>query len=371
MKKILAIICAVAIALSAAIIPAFAENEGFEKAADAVKNMRVGWNLGNTLDSFGAWIKQSTQSRPVDYETAWNNPVTTNEIIAMVKDAGFGAVRVPVTYSQHVDAEGNIETAWLDREEEIVNYVLNNGMYCIINMHHDTGTDGWLHATKTGYDETAAKFAKMWKQIAERFSGYGDKLLFEGFNEILDENNEWNTPKQDAYDIVNSLNQLFVDTVRATGGNNAERNIVVTTYAAAHNSAVLRGFVLPTDTADGHLIAEVHSYSPWNFTSTTATWTKMTDKWTQQLAAEIAQTYKSISTRFSTDNVPVIVGEFGSEDKSNTADRAQWAKCVVAQAAKNGVVCFYWDTGTFRLLDRDNMVLLYPEIVTAIIEAAK
>ncbi len=371
MKKMLAVICALTLALSALVIPALAEGAEFESAADAVKNMRTGWNLGNTLDSHGAWIKQSAAGAPSNYETAWGNPVTTNELIATVKEAGFGAVRVPVTYAQHLDAEGNIDSAWLDRIEEIIGYVLNNDMYCLINVHHDTGAEGWMHATKTGYDETAAKFKKIWEQVSARFIGYGDKLLFEGYNEILDENNEWNTPKQEAYDAANSLNQLFVDTVRASGGNNAVRNIIVTTYAGAHNAAVLKGFVLPTDSAENHIIAEVHSYAPWKFTSTTATWTVMTDKWTNQLASEIAQTYKSISERFSADGVPVIVGEYGSEDKNNTEDRAKWAKCVVAQAAKYGIVCFYWDTGSFGLLDRKNMTWLYPEILSSIMEAAE
>ena len=367
MKRFLALICLVSLMLPCR---ALAENAEWETAAEAVRHMRIGWILANTFDSYGGWIATSTKATPTDFETAWGNPVTTRELIHCVKDAGFGAVRVPVTFAQHIDESGRIEQAWLDRVAEVVGYVLDEGLYCVLNTHHDTGVDGWLHATRTDCDATRARFVTLWTQLATRFEPCGERLIFESFNEILDEKNEWNTPAPEALAIVNEFNQAFVDAVRATGGNNARRNLAVNTYAAANTPLVLGGFALPTDAVEGRLMAQVHSYDPWAFTSKSATWTAMTDVWSPaRYPAQLVELYNRLDETFLQKGIPVIVGEFGSEDKNNTADRAQWAQCVVKIAAKHGIPCFYWDTSTFALLDRRTLTWTYPEIVAAMMDA--
>ncbi len=361
MKRALAILLALCLLLGSA---AMAETS-WESAQDALKGMRIGWNLGNTLDSNGAWIAKQGGT-PRHYETAWGNPATTPEIIQAVKDAGFGAVRVPVTFREHLDESGIIQPAWLSRMEEIVNYVLDAGMYCILNVHHDTGAEGWLRASSANFEQNSERYAGIWKQVSERFADYGEKLLFEGFNEMLDEKSEWNNPSADSLDAINRYNQLFVDTVRASGGNNARRNLVLTTYAAGSSQHLLDAFVVPTDTAEGHLIAEVHSYEPWGFNSADVDWTPMTDQWNDGFTQMLKAQYDRLGKASAEKGIPVIMGEFGNQDKKNPDQYTQFASLSIRFAKENGVVCFYWDDGgNFILLNRRTREWLRPDFVQA------
>ena len=253
--------------------------EDFESATQAVSNMKIGWNLGNTLDAFNDATK-----RTLDSETCWGQPTTKAELFPMFKNAGFGAIRVPVTWSNHMDSNGKVDEAWMARVKEVVDYVINAGMYCILNVHHDTGTDAWIVADMDNYTANKSKFEYLWQQIATEFRGYDEHLLFEGYNEMLDANNSWSyassknsgsydaTAATSAYNAINSYAQSFVSTVRATGGNNAMRNLIVNTYAACcgmgtwntHLQDPLTQMALPTDNAAGHIIFEVHSYPSLN-----------------------------------------------------------------------------------------------------------
>ena len=168
-----------------------AEAADFETAKEAVKNMGVGWNLGNTLDANDA---TKSWNSTAEHETCWGQPVTKPELIKMMKEAGFGAIRVPVTWYQEIDADGKINEAWMNRVKEVVDYVIREGLYCIINVHHDTGADGstfksWIKADEANYTQNRAKFENIWKQIAQTFKDYDQHLLFEGYNEMLDANN--------------------------------------------------------------------------------------------------------------------------------------------------------------------------------------
>ena len=201
-----------------------AETAEFETAADAVKKMTAGWNLGNTLDAFSTDVAPGS---PTDaYETCWGEPVAEEFLIKQFKDKGFDVVRVPVTWWQHMDEEGTVDSVWMARVETVVNYVLNNGMYCIVNVHHDTGAhaDSWIKADSANYEANHERFKKLWTQIAVHFRDYGEKLLFEGYNEMLTGTTpdaEWAEPKNLAnLEVVNKYAQDFVTTVRATGGNN-------------------------------------------------------------------------------------------------------------------------------------------------------
>ena len=206
-----------------------AEAADFETAKDAVKNMGVGWNLGNTLDAC------SGSAQGLESETYWGQPQTRPELMKMMKEAGFSAIRVPVTWYNHMDADGKVDEAWMKRVHEIVDYVINQGMYCIVNVHHDTG-DGsqWLHASTKTYNSNKAKFESLWRQIGNEFRDYDQKLLFEAYNEMLDDGNRWNEPgAQDGYDAINKYAKSFVTIVRGTGGNNKQRNLIVNTYSAS------------------------------------------------------------------------------------------------------------------------------------------
>ncbi len=238
-----------------------------ESAVNAVKNMGLGTNFGNCMDAVD--INKSMDKNSVkDFETCWGQVPTTKAMVDFLKKNGFNAVRIPVTWFQHMKEDGTVDEAWMNRVQEIVDYVIDNGMYCILNVHHDTGADPddgsykhWIKADEANYKENKQRFESLWTQIATRFKNYDQHLVFEGYNEMLDASNTWNAPKSSSsYKGLNGYAQSFVDAVRATGGNNETRNLIVNTYAAATGDDVLSNLTLPTDKVEGHLAVEVHTY---------------------------------------------------------------------------------------------------------------
>ena len=315
--------------------------EGWEKAADAVLGMRVGWNLGNTLDAHDpSWKGRSVTA----FETGWGQPVTKPELLQMCSDAGFGAIRVPVTWNLHMAEDYTVDELWMSRVEEVVNYVLDAGMYCILNVHHDTGTDGWLRADASVYADTRERFISLWKQIAGRFNDYGTKLLFESFNEMLDANNQWNYPASaGSYDYINKYNQDFVTTVRSTGGNNRYRNLVVNDYCASSDAKAFEALAVPNDSVDDHLIAEFHSYSPYMFAMYEGSDAQQT--WADWCEKEVADQIDAIAAIGRKKGIPVIIGEYGTTAQQPVRpeeDIAKQAVCYVRNCKKNNMACFYW-----------------------------
>ncbi len=351
--------------------------QSFETATEAVTNMRLGWNLGNTLESNSGdvnnmWIERYTSRRPSDYETAWGQPVTRSELFALFKEAGFNAIRVPITWYPHMEAKfttspwnpetdpigTQIQAAWMQCVHEVVDYVISKGMYCIINVHHDTGTSNthWLIADETNYAQEHERFEAVWTQIANEFRDYDEHLLFEGYNEMLDANNSWSyassenagkyssTAASAAYNAINSYAQSFVNAVRATGGNNAQRNLIVNTYAAccgmgtwnSHLQDPLKQMQLPTDNASGHLIFEVHSYPSLNNGLNSA-------------KSSIDQMMAAVEAHLASKGAPVIFGEWGVPDDENendytnkNADMQAFVRYFVEQAKARGFGTFYW-----------------------------
>ena len=340
MKKILLLVCSVMLCTSI-------EAASFETAKDAVKNMGVGWNLGNTLDANDA---TKTWKTTAEHETCWGQPVTKPELLKMMKEAGFGAIRVPITWYQEMDADGKVNDAWMKRVKEVVDYVIDNGMYCIINVHHDTGADSgnyksWLKASTSSYNTNKAKYEGLWKQIAEQFKDYDQKLLFESYNEMLDEKNTWNEPvdKTDGYKAINSYAKSFVTTVRATGGNNKDRNLVVNTYSASSTPDAMQNLDLPEES--NHIIFQIHSYPNWQNKS--------------NAKKEIDNLISNIKSKLL-DRAPVIVGEYAtfttwpSELDYYAKDKevALYAMDYLIQKTKeNGIGTFYWmgmSDGSYR-----------------------
>lgn len=335
---------------------------GWETAAVAVSNIKIGWNLGNTLDSNGTWI---TSEDPKDTETAWGNPVTTPELIQAIKDGGFNAVRVPVTWWQHMDDNWMVKEAWMNRVEEVVNYVLDAGMYCILNVHHDTGQSdvAWLKADLDNYEEINTKFASLWTQVAERFNSYDEKLLFAGYNEMLDKNQSWTSTDESGYKALNQLAQVFVTTVRATGGNNVARNLIVNTYSSDPGEKTVSNFILPTDQYPNHLITEVHVYAPGNFTNIGGE--DDTSVWTADGERELDEIMTRLNDYFVSKGIPVIIGEFGAHDKDNESEQAKYASYFVKAAKQHNIASFWW----FDLIDRTTYQWTFPQVKDAIINA--
>ena len=363
--------------------------DSWETAADAVKNMGVGWNLGNTLESNSGdvenmWIEASN----TNYEDAWGQAPATRELIHMFKEAGFNAIRVPVTwyphmgnfkatiYNQHWEKSAwlestnyQVDAAWMARVKEVVGYVLEEDMYCILNVHHDTGTatTAWLRADQSVYAAVRDRYCSLWTQIATAFESYGPKLLFESFNEMLDATNTWNYASKEADDVINAYNADFVATVRATGGNNANRNLVLNTYAASPDERAVKDFKLPEDSAQDHLLAEVHSYAPYNFAFDT--------QWPQEVFdancdKEVRSIMDGLGKNFVAKGIPCILGEYGADTgKRAEAELAKQAACYVSQGAKYHIACFYWMGLSDGKEDRSAPRWTKPALKDAILQA--
>lgn len=342
-----------------------------ETATDAVKNMGLGWNLGNTLDANYSNQKPTDDTywggQDITSETWWGQPVTKPALMKMMKEAGFGAIRVPVTWFNHMDKNGKVNEAWMKRVHEVVDYVIDNDMYCIINVHHDTGADdsnghvSWLKADATYYNNYKEKYEYLWKQIAEEFKDYDKHLLFESFNEMLDGKNSWcfasyNTSSRydatistNGYKAINDYAQLFVNTVRATGSNNASRNLIVNTYAAAcgegnymwntHLNEPLTNMNIPTDKVNNHIIFEVHCYPSLTNNGSA--------KSISTINNETDNTIKNLKEKLVSKGAPVIFGEWGpnsgNEDYNNRHDlMLQFIDHFVKETKANGIGTFYW-----------------------------
>ena len=364
------------------------DSEGFETAVSAVANMRIGWNLGNTLDTHSGkaenmWIESSTKRQSSDYETGWGQALTTRALIHMFKLAGFNAIRVPVTWYPHFGSvtvkDGvwdkstwrgyGINKEWMARVKEIVGYVLDEGMYCIVNVHHDTGaaTTTWLTADVAEYENYKQRYEELWTRIANEFTDYDDHLLFEAYNEMLDPYNSWcfasmsapggydSSVANSAYNAINKYAQSFVDVVRATGGNNSRRNLIVTTYGACsgegnwnvHLQDPLTNMKLPTDAVSDHIIFEVHTY-PDIKNITTAK---------QSIDAMISQ----LQSKLVSKGAPLIFGEWGPSgiedfDYANNMDKlVEFATYFVEKTKAAGMGTFYWmslSDGTDRAIPR-------------------
>jgi len=358
-------------------------------ASDVVQEMGAGWNLGNTLDSIDnrkrgivSGLRDNIPAAAF-YETYWGNPVTTPEMIASVAEMGFGAVRVPVTWSDHLDEDFNIRLEWLARVEEIVNYVLDNDMYCIINLHHDTGSGSWpwLRADPDKIEWMEEKLAKVWTQIAEHFKYYSHRLLFESFNEILDVDSRWGNPDRESLRAVNRLNQVFVNTVRSTGSNNAERFLVVKPYAARTSADLLDAFKIPEDSVKDKLILGVHVYGEAGFIAN-PNWTAVYSDWDRVRDGHIIEErLQKLADNFLKNGFPVIITEYGAVNKNNTVDRINYAVHFAETAKQYGIAGFWWDDGgraenaefveNHALFDRYRNRWFFPEIAEAIVNAAR
>ncbi|BFM21359.1 cellulase family glycosylhydrolase [Gilvimarinus japonicus] len=338
-------------------------------AVELTDEMGVGWNLGNTLDAIGG-------------ETAWGNPLTTQTLIDAVKAAGFDTIRVPVAWSKFSDAQNFvIESSWMNRVEEVVNYALDADMYVIMNIHWD---EGWMQPTYAEQEYVNDRLATMWTQIANHFESYDDRLLFAGTNEVMVDG-DYGTPTEEYYTVQNSFNQTFVDTVRATGGGNADRYLVVQAFNTNIDHGV--NFAdIPTDTVSDRLLMEVHYYDPYNFTlnqnsnitqwGAIATDPNVTETWANE--SYVNAQFQRMKNNFVDQGVGVILGEYGVISRPNVQGhevyRNYWNEYITESAVEHDMVPVYWDNGYagdggFALFDRYNGSELEPALIDAITAA--
>ena len=240
-------------------------------SAEIVSDMKIGWNLGNTLDVCAAdrdgdgIINDVPENGIVD-ETLWGNPMTDSSLFEALKADGINAVRIPITWRDHLgDApDYKVDEDWMNRVKEVVNYAYDLDMYVIINIHHDGGDDSkfgaWVRSASEDYDKFSEKYNALWKQICAEFSEYDDRLIMESANEIGFDA----LPQDDAYALLNKINQQFVDLVRASGGYNATRPLLIAGYWTDIAKTCDSRYQLPADPAN-NLILSVHYYTPWEF----------------------------------------------------------------------------------------------------------
>lgn len=327
-------------------------------AQEIVQNINVGWNLGNTLDShnngYGGLSVEDT-------EKYWGNPLTTEKLFKDIKAAGFNAVRIPVTWQEHIQSDGKIDPLWMNRVKAVVDMSLNEGLYTIINIHHDN----WVIPSYAQYENVKAKMNNIWSQVAVEFAEYDSKLIFEGLNEprLIGMSEEW-TGNSAAYEIVNKLNITFINCIRSSGGKNSERVLMIGTYCNGVSENMLSAMNVPSD---NRIIVTVHAYTPYNF----ALNQYGTNYWSSKNTAdtyEIDNTMELINKYFVSKGVPVIIGEFGAINKGNDSCRIDWAKYYKASAEKYGIKCFVWDDGgNFKLYDRYSGTWTDNELLKAIV----
>ena len=337
------------------------------------KEMVPGWNVGNSLDAVGG-------------ETQWGNPLISQRLIDSVKAAGFKAIRIPVAWSRFTDADNFvIDTLWMNRVEEVVNYVLSDSLYAIINIHWD---GGWMQPTYAMQDYVNNRLAIMWHQIAVHFRDYDDRLLFAGTNEVMVEG-DYGTPIPEYYTVQNSFNQTFVSTVRSTGGRNYYRHLVVQGFNTNINNTV-SFFKAPYDPTADRLMVEVHYYDPYNFALNTASsitqWGKYatdpakTENWANEAYAD--SQFQKMKAKFVDHGLGVVLGEYGAVSRTNLGSavlnaeyamyRRYYVEYITQSIVKKESVPFYWDSGytgdhAFGLFNRYSGAQAHPDMIKAII----
>jgi endoglucanase len=342
-------------------------------AMEIAKKIKVGLNIGNTLEAIGG-------------ETNWGNPMITNDLIKLVKQSGFNAIRLPCSWNQYADqTTAQISTSWLNRVKEVVQYCVNNDMYVILNIHWD---GGWLenNCTQEKQEENNAKQKAFWEQIATQLRGFDEHLLFASANEP-------NVSDASQMAVLLSYHQTFINAVRSTGGKNAYRVLVVqgpNTDIETTNKLMNQ---LPSDKMPNRMMAEVHYYTPWNFTGMTKdeSWGNMFYYWGKDYhsitdparnatwgeEAEVDRLFILMKNKFVDNGIPVIIGEFGAMRRDNLtgdaltlhlASRAYYFKYVTKQANTNGFLPFFWDTG--GLFNRQTNTVLDQQSLDALIQGS-
>lgn len=354
-------------------------------AMDYAKDMGIGLNLGNTMEAYSSsgcekasyeWIPKIGDNSPINYETCWGAVETTQEAIDGMKEAGFRTVRIPVFWGNMMENDGKytINPDYMKRVREIVDYCIKDDLYVVVNIHH---FDEFI-IRRNSLEDCKKIFTTLWTQIANEFKDYSDKLVFEGYNEYLggsqfDENGELkDLSPADGYEMTNTLNQVFVDAVRATGGNNAERLLIVSGYWTNIDNTTKDSFVMPKDSAKDRLMVSVHyvdNMCYWINTIGGQDWLDYSKNQCELLKAA-----------FTDKGIPVFVGEcsakYQSDHMASDAMHTDSAECLgimLNMITDYGFVPVIWDVNDNMYSRTENKIKDSSEqaVVTEIAEKIK
>ena len=353
------------------------ENE----ALQFTRTLKVGWNLGNTFDA----MDEGSAVPGRDYETYWSGAKTSKELIHALKEAGFNLIRIPVSWHNHVSGDHyQIDAAWINRIREVAQWIADEDMYFIINIHHDNSKK-FIYPDTEHYEQSEIYLTSIWSQVAEAFADFDEHCIFESMNEprLVGSNYEWwlnpnATECKDAVRCINLLNQKFVDTVRASGGNNAVRYLLVPGYCGSPDGVINSMFIVPKDTADNKIMIEVHAYTPYDYalnkSNPDCSFDLETDKGKK---SEISSFMNNLYTRYISRGIPVLIDEFGAlqKQKDDLQGRVNYAAYYAASASTRGITCVWWDNHAFSgsgerfgLINRNKVSWVFPDIAIALLE---
>ena len=346
-------------------------------AAVTTAQLGRGMNIGNTLEALrdnGGAPHTSSQ------ETFYGNPAINQKFLNAVAARGFKSVRIPVEWKQYIDSSGNVAPFWLARVKQVVDMARKAGLYVIINQHRSD----WYNPTAASQAAGNAAYMKLWTQIANTFKDYDNGLLFAGTNEI---HIGYGVPSAENCTVQAGFNQVFVDAVRATGGNNASRTLVFQGYNTnIDNTIGACGAKVPTDTISGRLIMELHFYDPYDFTlndkspiwqwGSIATNPAVTQAWANE--AYVDAQFDKAKAAYTDKGIPVIIGEYCATSKTeydpSLKYRDYWTRYVTGSALRHGFAPYYWDIGVYPnhacgLFHRDTGAESNPTTIAAIFAA--
>jgi endoglucanase len=342
-------------------------------AVQLADKIKLGWNIGNTMEAVGG-------------ETGWGNPQITEDYVKFVKQSGFNAIRIPCAWYLHMDnkSTAHINTDWLNRVKQVIQYCVSNDIYVLLNIHWD---GGWLekNCSTAKKDSVNAMQKAFWEQIATTMGDFDEHLMFASANEP-------NVADATQMDVLLSYHQTFINAVRSTGGKNAYRTLVVqgpSTDIVTTNTLMN---TLPTDAASNRMMVEIHNYTPFQFTALDgdASWGKMFYYWgaghhsiiepdrnaTWGEESDQNTGFDYMKSKFIDKGIPVLMGEYGAYRREGTTNVPKdlathndavdyWITYVTKQAISHGLRTFYWDTG--GILDRRNNTVLDQRSLDAII----